>query len=158
MALLRVFGGSRTQAARLDAEDVDDFLKGATDAAAIGRLACAAAVPSRAACEARAAAAAPTSAAVLLREAHRALGFMLLNGDATLARPSPAAAVFHLAAAALGGDEHALDFVGAVGDARADRAARAAAARRSRRAASLVSLALLGAAVANVYLLARRRR
>ena len=44
------------------------------------------------------------SAAVLLREPHRELGKMLLDDDDGLTRARPEAALYHLAAAALGGD------------------------------------------------------
>ena len=73
----------------------------------------------------------PPPGAALMREAHRALGFMLLHGDATLARPSPAAALYHLAAAALGGEATALAFLG---DARRERDARVAALAATRAA------------------------
>ena len=43
------------------------------------------------------------SAAVLLREPHRELGKMLLDDDDGLTRARPEAALYHLAAAALGG-------------------------------------------------------
>ena len=88
--------------------------------------------------------AAADSAAVLLREPHRELGKMLLDDDDGLTRARPEAALYHLAAAALGGDGEALEFL---------RAVRAAALR------SVAAVAILAAALYNVgSLLARRRR
>ena len=102
--------------------------------------------------------AAADSAAVLLREPHRELGKMLLDDDDGLTRARPEAALYHLAAAALGGDGEALEFLRAVRAARDERRrwseAHGAAALRS-----VAAVAILAAALYNVgSLLARRRR
>ena len=99
------------------------------------------------------------SAAVLLREPHRELGKMLLDDDDGLTRARPEAALYHLAAAALGGDGEALEFLKAVRAARDERRHLSEAHARAAALRSVAAVAILAAALYNVgSLLARRRR
>ena len=103
--------------------------------------------------------AAADSAAVLLREPHRELGKMLLDDDDGLTRARPEAALYHLAAAALGGDGEALEFLRAVRAARDERRRWSEAHARAAALRSVAAVAILAAALYNVgSLLARRRR
>ena len=103
--------------------------------------------------------AAADSAAVLLREPHRELGKMLLDDDDGLTRARPEAALYHLAAAALGGDGEALEFLRAVRAARDERRRWSEAHARAAALRSVAAVAILAAArAASRRYITRRRR
>ncbi|KAJ8599329.1 hypothetical protein CTAYLR_005355 [Chrysophaeum taylorii] len=90
-----------------------------------------------------------TSSCRLYRDVHKTLGFMLLDGDdAILPVASPAGALYHLAAATLGGDPTASSFIAMALDAYAEANAeslslveRARNADRARQAAAVALMA-----------------
>lgn len=101
----------------------------------------------------------PGSAAWLMKEPHRELGKMLLDDDDGLTRARPEAALYHLSAAALGGDAVALEFLRDVRLSRDRRRVQAEAAARASALRACAAVAIFAAALYNVSaLLARRRR